>query len=286
MNENTPSLADLRREVDEIDDGLHRLLLQRADVVMRIAEEKRRTADSSSPMRPGREAEVLRRRCASPAGPLPPVVLARLWREIISAFTRLQGPAEIAVFAPRRSAGYWDLARSHFGGGTPINVHASAAVVVDAIMAGGATAGILPLPEEDEPAPWWPQLMANGRDAPHIVARLPFVAERGANDVLEAFVVAPMEHEATSDDRSLLALGSRHEISRARLVSAFRAAGLEAKVLSRIPPRGKFAEWLDLVEVEGHVRRGDRRIDQALAGDAGVDRAVVLGGYPVPLRVG
>jgi hypothetical protein len=118
------------------------------------------------------------------------------------------------------------------------------------------------------------------------VARLPFVADRGANDVLEAFVVAPMEHEATGDDRSLLALGSKKEISRARLVGAFRSAGLEAKVLSRIPPRGKFAEWLDLVEVEGHVRRGDRRIDQALAGDAGVDQAVVLGGYPVPLRVG
>jgi chorismate mutase-like protein len=132
MNENHSSLADLRREIDEIDDGLHRLLMQRAGVVMRIAEEKRRTADSSPPMRPGREAEVLRRRCASHAGPLPPAVLARLWREIISAFTRLQGPAEVALFAPRKSATYWDLARSHFGGGTPINVHASAAVVIDA----------------------------------------------------------------------------------------------------------------------------------------------------------
>ena len=50
-------------------------------------------------------------------------------------------------------------------------------------------------------------------------------------------------------------------------------------------PRGKFAEWLDLVEVDGYVRPGDRRIDAALAGDAGVDRAVVLGGYSVPIRV-
>lgn len=286
MNENTSSLADLRREIDEIDDGLHRLLLQRAGVVMRIAEEKRRLAASTALMRPGREAEILRRRCQAGEGPLPPVVLARLWREIISAFTRMQGPSEVALFAPRKSATYWDLARSHFGAGTPINLHASAAVVIDAITARGATVGVLPLPEEDEPAPWWPQLMANGTDSPHIVARLPFVAERGGNDALEAFVVAPMEHEATSADRSLLALGSKKEISRARLVSAFRTAGLDAKVLSRIPPRGKFSEWLDLVEVEGHVRRGDRRIDQALAGDAGVERAVVLGGYPIPLRVG
>ena len=286
MNENTSSLADLRREIDEIDDGLHLLLLQRAGVVMRIAEAKRRLADSSRPMRPGREAEILRRRCESHEGPLPAVVVARLWREIISAFTRMQGPAEVALFAPRKAAAYWDLARSHFGGGMPINLHASAAVVIDAIMARGATVGILPLPEEDEPAPWWPQLMAHGPDSLHIVARLPFVAERGGNEALEAFVVAPMEHEATSADRSLLALGSKQEISRARLVSAFRTAGLEAKVLSRIPPRGKFAEWLDLVEVEGHVRRGDHRIDQALAGDAGVERAVVLGGYPIPLLVG
>ena len=284
MNENHSGLADLRREIDEIDDALHRLLMQRAGVVVRIAEAKRQQADNSPPIRPGREAEILRRRCLAHEGPLPAVVVARLWREIISAFTRLQGPVDVALFAPRKSASYWDLARSHFGS-SPISLHASAAVVIDAISARDATVGILPLPEEDEPAPWWPQLMAAGEDRPQIVARLPFVTERGANDTLEALVVAPMAHEQTSEDRSMLALGSKKEISRARLISAFRTAGLDAKVLSRIPPRGKFAEWLDLVEVDGYVRPGDRRIDAALAGDAGVDRAVVLGGYSVPIRV-
>ncbi|MBM3507982.1 MAG: chorismate mutase [Alphaproteobacteria bacterium] len=286
MNESTSTLAELRREIDRIDDELHSLLMHRAGIVMRVAEAKRRLADDSPPMRPGREAEILRRRCENDQGPLPAVVLARLWREIIAAFTRLQGPVEVALFAPRKSASYWDLARSHFGGGTPINLHASAAVVIDAITARGATFGVLPMPEEDEPAPWWPQLMANGPEAPSIVARLPFVSERGSNDTLEALVIAPMEHEQTSEDRSLVALGSKKEISRARLVGAFRTAGLGAKVLARIPPRGKFAEWLDLLEVDGYLRRGDRRVDQALAGDAGVERAVVLGGYSVPMRVG
>jgi chorismate mutase len=286
MNENHSALAGLRREIDEIDEGLHRLLMQRAGVVVRVAAEKRRLADSSPPMRPGREAEILRRRCENHGGPLSAVVLARLWREIIAAFTSLQGPVEVALYAPRKSARYWDLARSHFGGGAPINLHASAAMVIDAITARGATVGVLPLPEEDEPAPWWPQLMASGADSPQIVARLPFVSERGANDILEAYMIAPMEHEATTEDRSLVALGSKNEVSRARLVGAFRSAGLDAKVLSRIPPRGNFAEWLDLVELDGNVRRGDRRIDDVLAGDAGVVRAVVLGGYSVPLVVG
>ncbi|MSP21236.1 MAG: hypothetical protein EXQ93_06950 [Alphaproteobacteria bacterium] len=115
MNENHSTLADLRREIDEIDDGLHRLLMQRASVVMRIAEGKRQQSDTSLPIRAGRGAEILRRRCLNHRGPLPAAVMARLRREIISAFSPLHGPVDIALFAPRKAASYWELARSHFG---------------------------------------------------------------------------------------------------------------------------------------------------------------------------
>lgn len=285
MNENHSALVDLRREIDELDEALHGLLMKRAAVVSRIAAEKARVADAHPPIRPGREAEIIRRRLAAHHGPLPPAVIARIWREIIAGFTRIQGKVEVALFAPRKSASYWDLARSHFGGGTPIALHASAAVVIDAITAGDASVGVLPVPEANEEGPWWPQLVATGQHAPQIVARLPFVSEQAGGESLDALVVAAMDHEATSQDRSYVALGSPTEVSRTRILSAFRSAGLEARVLSRLPPKGKAAEWLDLLELDGYVRRADPRLNVALASDLGAGRAVVLGGYSVPLKV-
>ncbi len=41
--------------------------------------------------------------------------------------------------------------------------------------------------------------------------------------------------------------------------------------------------WLHLVEISGHVRADDRRIGRLLERGQPVLRAVVLGGYPVPL---
>ena len=172
-----------------------------------------------------------------------------------------------------------------FGGGTPIALHASAGVVIDALAAGDASVGVLPVPEANEDDPWWPQLVATGPRSPQIVARLPFVAEQTTGEPLEALVVAAMDQEATSADRSYVALGSRTEVSRARILSAFRLAGLEARVLARLAPSGKVAEWLDLLELDGYVRRADPRLNAALAADLGAERAVVLGGYSVPLKV-
>ena len=219
MNENHSALVDLRREIDELDEALHGLLMKRAVVVSRIASAKALAADVTPPIRPGREAEIIRRRLAAHEGPLPPAVIARIWREIIAGFTRIQGKVEVALYAPRKSASYWDLARSHFGGGTPIALHASAGVVIDALAAGDASVGVLPVPEANEDDPWWPQLVATGPRSPQIVARLPFVAEQTTGEPLEALVVAAMDQEATSADRSYVALGSRPEVSRARILS-------------------------------------------------------------------
>ena len=290
MNENQSALADLRREIDDLDEALHGLLMKRAAVVSRIAVEKARGGDAGPPIRPGREAEILRRRIKAHKGPLPPAVLAGIWREIIAGFTRLQGKVDVALFAPRKSASYWDLARSHFGGGTPITLHASAAVVIDAITAGDAAVGVLPVPETNEQNPWWPQLITTSPRAPQIVARLPFVTEQTGGEALEAVVVAAVDHEATSEDRTYVAIGSRVEVSRARILGAFRTAGLEARVLARMAPQhqtmgGQFSEWLDLLELDGYVRRADPRLNVAIGGEVGADRAVVLGGYSILLKV-
>ena len=55
-----PTLADLRREIDRIDEGMHRLLMERGDIIDTLIATKK-TAESGSAFRPAREADMMRR---------------------------------------------------------------------------------------------------------------------------------------------------------------------------------------------------------------------------------
>ena len=67
--EPAPTLAELRAEVDRLDDALHDLLMQRAEVVTRIA--ALGAQGKKIAFRPGREAEIVRRLLARHQGSLP-----------------------------------------------------------------------------------------------------------------------------------------------------------------------------------------------------------------------
>src|SRR5690242_13173321 len=109
MATNTSALDDLRRRIDQIDDQLHDLIMQRAEVVQSIARAKQRGGIAT--VRPGREARLLRRLLERHRGPFPRAVLVRLWRELISGSISLQGEFAVAVQTPGAAPDYWDLAR-------------------------------------------------------------------------------------------------------------------------------------------------------------------------------
>jgi len=108
-------LSDLRREIDAIDDALHDLLMRRVTLTGRVAASK---PSDGVALRPAREAEILRRLVGRHEGRFPKAVVARIWREIISANTALQGPFAIAVVASRAADAEIDdalvgVARAH-----------------------------------------------------------------------------------------------------------------------------------------------------------------------------
>src|SRR6185369_4297019 len=55
-----PSLAELRADIDRIDAEMHRLLMERGDIIGRLIKVKR-TSESGSAFRPAREADMMRR---------------------------------------------------------------------------------------------------------------------------------------------------------------------------------------------------------------------------------
>ena len=89
-------LAELRAKIDAIDESVHRLLMQRAMVIDELIEVKG-TARNGAAFRPGREADMMRRLAQRHQGHLPLTAIEHLWREIISTFTALQAPFEVAV---------------------------------------------------------------------------------------------------------------------------------------------------------------------------------------------
>ncbi len=61
------TLADLRIEIDRIDASLHRLLIERGEIIHRLIEAKARQGGGSA-FRPGREADMMRAPRVPPSG--------------------------------------------------------------------------------------------------------------------------------------------------------------------------------------------------------------------------
>ncbi len=263
-------LAAARAEIDALDDALHDLVMRRAEVVAGLAAS--RVKADTSPLRPGREAMILRRLLARHRGPLPAIALVRLWREILASSSAQQGGFSVAVYA--RGPEQDRLAREHFGGSAPLRSLPTAARALSAVAAGEAQVAVLPLPEEAEPpeAAWWTSL-----DSPRlqVIARLPFYAD-GAEGLPEALAVAPGAPDPSGADRSLLRIEAAGDRSRAQLAAALAAAGLPPRMMQLRRDGGVLRA---LVEVDGVLAADDPR----LAG-LPVDRALPLGFYAVPER--
>ena len=279
MTAGIPQLDDLRREIDEIDTRIHDLLMARAEVGRRVGEAK---GGGGPFIRPGREARILRRLIARHQGPFPRRVVVRLWREIVSAFSAIQGPFSVAAAAPEGGPDLWVMARDHFGAESPIQRHGSSASVLRAVSDGVATVGVLPLPRDGDEDAWWRVLSREAEARPRIVARLPFAAASGRGEADEALAVALVPHEDSGEDRSYLILEASEQLSRSTLMTRFGAAGLEIAniCLSNEEPDRR----LHLIEVVGYLADDDQRLTSLVEADGSpLGHLWVVGGYAVPL---
>ncbi len=262
---------------------MHDLLMQRASVVERVGAlgAKGRVA-----LRPGREAAIISRLLARHLGNLPRRVLPRIWRELFSATTAMQGPYVIAVADSPNSGeahvgGHEALAREHFGASTDMRVHSSPSQAIADVSAGTAIAAVLPMPaEDDDPRnSWWTALLQNDNPRKHIVARLPYWSPRaeGATPA-RALVVSTAAPDPSPSDHTLIGLEVPVDMSRGRISALFVEAGLPALgLLLRRAPNDTVA--MVLADVDGFVTEDDPR----LAALASPHKAVVLGAYAKPV---
>ena len=280
MTEGRSNLADLRERIDDIDDAIHDLLMRRSALVEEIAAVKR---EDGVVMRPGREAQVIRRLLRRHGGAFPHGILVRIWREIISACTSLQEPLAVAVYEAEGLRYFERMARAHFGSLTKLTYFSSVSGVMRAISDGKATVGLLPLPGQGEEQPWWRFLARPGPDTPRIIAKLPFFRlSEPATDDAEALVLGMVPHEESGSDHSFLIIETRNEASRGVLSPLLEKAGLERA------EHGVFEDTdeqrLHLVEVRGFLVDEDPRLARLLAtpGDV-ISHARVAGAFATPV---
>src|SRR5437879_13087422 len=169
---NSPTLADLRREIDRIDEAMHRLLMERGDIIDRLIATKK-TAESGSAFRPAREADMMRRLVERHKGILPLDTAESIWRVIIATFTYVQAPFSVHADLSAGDALMRDSARFHFGFTVPFVAHMGAATVVEAVSGSKGDLGLVPAFAIADAGPWWTALEFTS--APKIIARLPFV---------------------------------------------------------------------------------------------------------------
>lgn len=277
------SLEDLRRDIDHIDDQILDLIMRRAAVVERIGAAKRADAASSvvNFLRPGREMNILRRLLSRVSGPFPKPVIVRMWREMLSATIALQAPMTVAVYMPKRGAGYLEAAREQYGSFTPVKTFTTAGAVVRAVAAGEANLGVLPLPQFDDAQRWWAMLLSQTSDTPRIIARLPICGPGGGRGgAVEAVAIARLPVEETGSDRTYIGVESGADVSRAAMRAAVETAGLTVHEVQDSHETSSESR-LHLVEISEYISADDRRMT-LLAADSQIDRATIIGGYAIP----
>ena len=255
----TPSdLEQLRRRIDEIDDRLQDLLIERIEIVSHIAraqaQQQRRRRPSAGPRggnhpSSGRRATTARCRrrrwcgCGESCWPHDPAA----------------GPLRIAVYAPPDAPGFWDLARDHYGSHTQLLAYRSTGQVIHAVTEGQAAIGVLPMPDEEEADPWWRHLLSTNDHAPHVIARLPFGARGNArSDGASALAIGQDTPQSTGRDRTLFVTENAADISRGRLLlDVFRARPRPALSWPRASTRG--GRHADRVEVVAARRCASRQ---------------------------
>lgn len=275
MESPAPSLEEIRRQIDALDERIHDALIARAQLAAQVRAAK---GAGGATLRPGREADILRRLVARNHGPLPAAVVVRIWREIMTANSRLQGPFSVAVATVAAGGQGVELARDHFGMLTGLQPVASASRALSALAEGRAQVALVPLPADTPDDPWWRGLGAGA--APHlsIVARVPFVADmRGG-----ALLVGGQAFDPSSRDCGFAIIETPAELSQARMRETFEKAGIGVHSFPAAIDDAAGAS-LQLVELSAYISQADPRLARLAAalGDGAHVRSV--GGYAVPI---
>jgi chorismate mutase len=258
-----PSLDEVRARIDAIDADLLKLLDERAGLAKAVAAAKAAAGEVGRfGLKPGREAQLLRRLLARPRAGASAALVVRVWREMIGESLKLQGPFHLAVWGGRDPGRTVELARLRFGAAPPLK---PAAKPEDAIAAARTPGGVAVAALTPDTA-WWGRLLAEPKL--RVFAALPCLAAWGP---MAALAVGEVEVEPTGDDVTFWVTDAPQ--SALAIEEALSRDGAAATLLVE-------AGGLKLFMLAGFYQADDPRLARAPGRLSGV-----IGAAPAPLDV-
>ncbi|HKC15263.1 MAG TPA: prephenate dehydratase [Steroidobacteraceae bacterium] len=144
-------LAQLRAEINAVDEQLQELLNRRALLAQQVGISKHADGHTVDFYRPEREAQVLRAALERNAGPLRNEEIARLFREIMSACLAQQEPLKVAFLGPEGTHTQAAVFK-HFGHSVRALALSTSEEVFHEVEAGNADFGVVAVENSSEGA--------------------------------------------------------------------------------------------------------------------------------------
>lgn len=280
------NLDRIRQKIDALDTRIHDTLVERAELVLQVGEEKRK--NNIEVVQPAREARMIRRLLAKHKGVLPEMAVVRIWRELVGAVSLLQTGLKVTVADVEGHPEYWDLAKDYFGSCLPMNRVETPLSALNAVRDGRTTFAVVPYPNDgvgsDDPNQlWWDALDTNSDEPLRVSVRLPHGDDpNNRNPNYRALVIAKTGFDTSDDDNSFLYIECAFSISRAKIVSNAEENGFKPLNLSSKQNDDDAEMRKHLLEVKGYWLDSMDEI-KALANSFGEGTFLsCIGGYPVP----
>lgn len=188
---NQAQLAHAREEIDALDRLILNAVEQRAAIAAKVASAKA----GQHTFRPGREADLVRNLVAESS--LSPLLVERIWRQIIAGNLTSQAALTIAI---EHDPAVIASASFRFGPAIEANLCADATAVIDAVMHGKSSLGMMR--HWDTDPSWLTHLHAARQDGGdvYISSISPFLAGQGFVDTV---IIAPILPDPSQADVTL-----------------------------------------------------------------------------------
>lgn len=258
------SIEAIRAELDSIDSQILDLLTRRLRAADGLVQAKP-AAGNPFPIRPAREVAIMRRLIAAAQPPVEPDLVIELWRVLIGANVRRQGPIDVAVGGGADPIRLYDIARRHFGARTRIHKAVDPSGALRRAVEEPNVVAVVPWPGPSGAGGWWPALSESKYHRLALIAALPMRGARDADPEAAVFALnAPLE--AAGDDITIALAFDQHH----RALRVLAEAGFQAKEVARSEPRV-------LYRIDGFVASDDVRVTALARG--GLDGFRVVGSF-------
>lgn len=209
------TLDSIRQNIDNIDNTIHDLLMERAALASSIAAEKKKRG--MPVVHPAREARMIRRLLGRHHGALPQQAVTRIWRELVSAVSMLQSGLSAVYSIEQDSVQNYKTITDYFGSLLNLEKGPDVLSSLRQLQNGDCDFAVFDsLCHKGDVAAWLPSLIAaidadeaiDSKTQLSIVQVLPFVSDAETSKTRGFHVVMRAHFEPSDDDVSYVAYKS------------------------------------------------------------------------------